>query len=129
MIDLLVTAATAVTIACSTLVPDALLLDLNPTKYSRPSIINLHTGNVYKRWDLNRDGKADVMTSHPINPAKLPVYRQLAQKGVKVNAVEISTRPQFYWVNITGHNEWDRIYIDKQSNGRCTLYAAQDEFA
>lgn len=121
----------AAAISCNSLVPLELIEDNSGDRspYLRHVIVELRTGEVLKRWDLTRNGKADVMTSHMINPEKLEAYRQLAQRGIPVNSVESEILPYFYWVDITGQDSWDRIYVDKERDGTCELYARQDHDA
>lgn len=115
------------TVMCSSLLP------INPGAVESKhllgkSITSLSDGVVYRKWDLNLDGRADIMTTHLIDPTQLERYRQLNAEGTEYD-VHFSQRPTLYWVDLTGKDSWDRIYIDRQDNGRCTVYANKDKTA
>ena len=85
---------------------------------------------IFRRFDFTGDGKADVMTGHRIlaDEFKMEEYIDQAEKGELKNVLAES-QPLFYWVDITGKDSWDRLYVDKEGTGRCELYASQDRTA
>lgn len=111
-------------IACSSLIP------FNPgereSQYLVDQTVFLSQGAIYRRWDLTHDGRADVMTVHVIDPTQLERYKQLQEAGETFD-VHFATLPLFYWVDITGKDSWDAIYVDENENGTCRLYAQNTE--
>jgi hypothetical protein len=109
----------AAVIACSDLGP------MEDSKYMITQIINLQQYMVFRRWDWDGDGHADVMTGHKILTDDMGTLIEEAKKGILEN-VKVRPEPVFYWLDVTGRDAWDRIYVDIYGTGRCELYASQD---
>lgn len=114
----------SIIISCSSLVPGD--PGVKESKYLLDQTAILSHGAVYRRWDLTLDGRADVMTVHLIDPTQLERYKQLLKEGVKFDVVFFKN-PKFYWIDITGADSWDRIYIDENYDGKCRLYAQKEQ--
>lgn len=115
------------TVLCSSLLPGGIMLQPDTYQIGK-TLAHLSGGVVYRKWDLNLDGRADVMTTHMIDPTQLERYKQLNAEGTKYD-IRFGTRPKLYWVDLTGKDSWDRIYIDRGDNGRCEIYARKDQDA
>lgn len=113
----------SVVVACTSLT--SINVSVAKSQYLLDQTFVLSQGVVYRRWDQNLDKKADFMTVHIIAPEMLEEYKRAYQKGDKFN-VEFFRRPTWYWIDVTGRDSWDRIYLDDQDNGQCTLYASKD---
>lgn len=113
-------------VLCTTILP------LNPGVVESPYIHSqqavLSHGFVYRRWDLDLDKHPDVMTVHQIDVTQLEYYKHLHKQGTPFD-ITFETRPIFYWVDMTGSDSWDRIYMDLHVTGKCQLYATKEEDA
>lgn len=113
------------TVLCHTLLPGSVLKQPETYQVGK-ALVHLSGGVVYRKWDLDLDGHADVMTTHLIDPTQLERYKQLSLEGTNYD-LQFTFRPTLYWIDFTGHDSWDRIYIDREDNGRCELYASKDQ--
>lgn len=88
------------------------------------NITKLSHRMVYRRWDTTGDGRADLMTAHRIPENLIESYRERYNKGETFDVVA-AKRPLYWWVDSTGRDSWDRIYLDENGDGHCTLYASR----
>ncbi len=111
----------AAAIACTDLGP------IQGREYEVSRITNLGQYMIFRRFDFDGDGHADLMTGHRIlaDEFQMREYIDLAKKGDLKNVLA-EPQPLFYWLDVTGKDSWDRIYVDIAGNGRCDLYASQD---